>query len=89
MPLPDAEARQALIEYKLKSGAKYEIEAEEMAKLMDLSEGYSCADLNFIVKEAAMTPIREMATEDLMKMKDTDALRPIMLDDFQKVLAAN
>ena len=53
---------------------------------MKLTEGYSCADLNFIVKEAAMAPIREIPTEQLMAMKDTMEMRPLTVKDFEKVL---
>jgi SpoVK/Ycf46/Vps4 family AAA+-type ATPase len=56
---------------------------------MKMTEGYSCADLQFIVKEAAMAPIREMPTEALMTMKDTTEIRPISLSDFEKVLKEN
>ncbi len=45
MPLPDAEARQALIQGALKKGARYDISEADMVELMKLTEGYSCADL--------------------------------------------
>jgi SpoVK/Ycf46/Vps4 family AAA+-type ATPase len=89
MPLPDAEARRALIEGKLKQGARYEISEEQMVELMDHTEGYSCADLQFIVKEAAMAPIRELSSEVLMMLKDTIEIRPLTLEDFKKVLKEN
>jgi len=71
MPLPDVEARRALIEGKMKSSTKFDVTEADWDELMQLTEGYSCADLNFIVKEAAMAPIREMAHEQLLAMKDT------------------
>ena len=89
MPLPDAEARESLILGKLKQGARYELNEDDMSQLMKLTEGYSCADLQFIVKEAAMSPIRELPTETLMQLKDNSELRPLCLDDFKKVLSQN
>jgi len=62
MPLPDAEARLSMIKYKLKD-ATVEISDDEYTKLGEITEGYSCADLNSVVKEAAMIPVRELPTE--------------------------
>ena len=45
MPLPDAEARKAFLEHKLKD-AKSDLTEDDIAALMQLTEGYSCADLN-------------------------------------------
>ena len=59
MPLPDSEARKAFIEHKLKD-ANSNITEDDMSTLMEITEGYSCADLNQVVKEAAMIPLREI-----------------------------
>lgn len=34
-----------------------------MSTLLELCNGYSCADLNMVVKEAAMIPLREVPSE--------------------------
>lgn len=44
MPLPDEPAREALIFAKLKD-AKIEINDEDKAVLIKMTEGYSCSDL--------------------------------------------
>ena len=62
MPLPDAEAIKAFLTYKLKD-ANYSLSDEEMETLLQLCNGYSCADLNMVVKEAAMIPLREIPSE--------------------------
>ena len=62
MPLPDAEARLAMCKYKLKD-ANVEISEADYTILGEITEGYSCADLNSVVKEAAMIPVRELPTD--------------------------
>ena len=62
MPLPDGEARKAFITYKLKD-ANSELSEEDEQTLIQITEGYSCADLNQVVKEAAMIPLREIPAD--------------------------
>jgi len=88
MPLPDAEARKAFLEYKLKD-ANYNLTDEDMQTLLDLCNGYSCADLHTVVKEAAMIPLREVPSEQLINMDNMESLRPISLDDFRASLRTN
>ena len=88
MPLPDDEARKAFIEYKLKD-ANSEMSDEDMTTLLQLTQGYSCADLNQVVKEAAMVPVREIPPDQLMNMENMEALRPIGLEDFRASLRIN
>jgi len=59
---------------------------EDYTQLLEMSEGYSCADLNQVVKEAAMIPLREIPADQLMNMEGTSGLRPISLEDFRKSL---
>ena len=88
LPLPDDPARRAIIEYKLKDANK-NLSEEDMNTVVAETAGYSCADLNFVVKEAAMIPMRELSTEELMKLKDVTEIRPIGLQDFRTSLQAN
>ena len=60
-----------------------------MKSLIAETEGYSCADLNQVVKEAAMIPVRQLPTEELMKLTDTSQIRPISLVDFRQSLKTN
>lgn len=62
MPLPDEPAREALVFAKLKD-AKLDISDEDKSQLLKMTEGYSCSDLQAVVKEAAMSPVRELTTE--------------------------
>ena len=88
LPLPDDPARRAIIEYKLKD-ANHGLSEEDMVMLVAETNGYSCADLNFVVKEAAMIPMRELSTEELMNLKDLSKIRPIALSDFRESLKMN
>jgi len=88
MPLPDDPAREALIEYRLKD-ANSKLSEDEMKELVAHCQGYSCADLQMVIKEAAMIPVRELPTEELMKIKDMTSIRPIGLDDFKLSLKSN
>lgn len=65
MPLPDEPARESLIFHKLKD-ERLEISEIEKAQILRLTDGYSCSDLNSVVKEAAMGPVRELTTDQLM-----------------------
>ena len=86
--MPDDPARRAIIEYKLKDANK-NLSEEDMNTIVAECNGYSCADLNFVVKEAAMIPMRELSTEELMKLEDVTKIRPISLEDFRTSLKAN
>lgn len=54
--------------------------------VVQMTEGYSCSDLQAVIKEAAMSPVRELTTEQLMAIKDTTDMRAIQFDDFRKAL---
>ena len=83
MPLPDPPARRALCEHKLKDANKA-INVQEMDEVVNsVTDGYSCADLNSFIKEAAMAPIRELTTEQLMALQDTKQIRGVTLQDFK------
>jgi len=62
MPLPDAVARESMIDHRMKD-IRIDLSPEDKAKLISLTERYSCADLMVVVKEAAMCPVRELTTE--------------------------
>lgn len=63
---------------------KHTLSEEEFEKLIDLTEGYSNADLVSVVHETAMIPIREIPTEQLLEIKDASAIRGVTLEDFVK-----
>ena len=58
IPLPDCETRSALLTILLKKNDNC-ITEEEIGVLTEKTEGYSCADINNLCREAAMGPIRD------------------------------
>jgi len=56
---------------------------EEITKLIELTKGYSGADLKSLSTEAAMMPLRE-----IMDVQNCDAgnIRPLKLKDFEEAL---
>ena len=63
LPLPDEEARKALIKSHLDKGNKVEMSDEDIETVTKKTHGYSSADVVILVKEAAMCLIREVPTE--------------------------
>ena len=51
--------------------------------MVNMTEGYSCADMQAMIKEAAMTPVRELPPDELLKLKDKNAIRPLKVQDFE------
>jgi len=43
---------------------------KDIREIIKMSEGYSCADMNAFIKEAAMLPVRELTMEQLQALKD-------------------
>lgn len=84
IPLPDSKAREALVKHMLMS-QKVNLPAREMARLVAMTEGYSCSDLTNLLKEASMEPLRGLDTSAIRMVK-VDQLRPLVLDDFAKAL---
>lgn len=58
--LPDPEARQGLIS-KLMKLVDSDLSKRDYQAIVELTNGYSSADLNSLCKEAAMEPIREIS----------------------------
>lgn len=71
VPPPDKEARVEL--FKIHSQERPIDEAIEFDKLADLTESYSCSDIEFIVNEAAREALQER--------------RNILMNDFVKVIS--
>ena len=60
IPLPDEETRKALFGILLKKNEN-QIDDAQIDVLVERSEGYSCADIHNLCREAAMGPIRDVS----------------------------
>ena len=80
--LPDAESRLGQMMHMLQR-VDYSISEKEMGWLIDLSHGYSSADLSAVVKEAAMAPLRDLPPgKSILDIQKSD-LRKVLFSDFQ------
>jgi len=65
---------------------KSNLKPEDIETFSVMAEGYSMADLVSLVKEVAMTPVREIPTEKLMEIKDMDEIRGIEMRDIESAM---
>ena len=63
IPLPDAETRHSLLSILLKKNENT-LSETDVNDLTTRSEGYSCADIHNLCREAAMGPIRDISVND-------------------------
>jgi len=83
VPLPDAEARRALLKNLLK-GDDYALQGSDLERLVRETDGYSGSDLKALCQEAAMLPIRELG--GLVSTVKKSELRPLRLSDFRAAM---
>lgn len=79
IPLPDPETRRSLVEIMLKKAAN-DVTEDEMAKTVEMTDGYSCADITTLLRESAMVPLRECKFNAGEKV----VVRPLSFSDIQK-----
>jgi len=85
IPLPDAEARCAIIEHLFKDQA-HVLTRRDVDRLVAVTDGYSGSDLTALCKEASMVAIRELGSE--IRSVQEDSVRPVALADFHYALGA-
>mmetsp|Transcript_57558 Transcript_57558/g.148052 ORF Transcript_57558/g.148052 Transcript_57558/m.148052 type:complete len:598 (-) Transcript_57558:113-1906(-) len=94
LPLPDQDARAKMFESSMKGIAIGD--DVEPTTLATMTEGYSGSDMQSLLKEASMNPIRRMITgmspTDLMRLRDEGKLSPdglpVTLADFETARAS-
>ncbi|KAH0791456.1 Fidgetin-like protein 1 [Histomonas meleagridis] len=80
IPLPDEDTRKALIHLLLKQ-APNTITDDEVAKIIEITDGYSCADISTLCHEAAMIPFRGLKFNQIKSESDVP---PMTFDDIVK-----
>lgn len=81
IPLPDSETRKSLIELLLKK-APHSITSDQIEEIVEITDGYSCADLTTLMREAAMMPIRSLRLSTDPSIRPT--VRPLDYEDVKK-----
>lgn len=64
IPLPEFPARKQIIEL-LMASQRHALTEESVDDICHRTDGYSCADMTNLCKEAAYGPIRSIALEDI------------------------
>jgi SpoVK/Ycf46/Vps4 family AAA+-type ATPase len=79
IPLPNDKARVLMVERALKA-YNNDITEENMQKIVELSTGFSGADMSNLMHEVSMGPIREISHRILET--DVNSIRDISFKDF-------
>ncbi|CAD7698777.1 unnamed protein product [Ostreobium quekettii] len=80
IPLPDAEARAAIIRH-LFAGQSHSLSRREVDRVVRMTEGYSGSDLTALCKEASMVAIRELGAD--VRRVDAARVRDVEMADFE------
>ncbi|PIA51182.1 hypothetical protein AQUCO_01100188v1 [Aquilegia coerulea] len=86
IPLPSSEARAWIIRRILEKDGLFDLSEEEIDAICKLTEGYSGSDMNNLVKDASLGPLRD-ATKgvNIANLKNED-MRSVTLQDFENAL---
>lgn len=84
IPLPDKATRVQMVKSLLKKESGCTMTEKEVEQVASSTDGYSCADLTNLCKDAAMEPVRELGTN--VASIAASKVRPIQLKDFKPAL---
>ncbi|RKO96462.1 hypothetical protein CXG81DRAFT_3350, partial [Caulochytrium protostelioides] len=82
VPLPDRAARRALLD-RLLDQMRHNLSDADLEVLVNATEGYGGADVDGLVREASLGPLRDV--EDIQSVR-ADDVRPIEAHDFTDAL---
>jgi len=92
IPLPGADARRAMVRMYLEGGVSHALSDGDVEKVVQHTEGYSGADMKFMLQEALQGPVREAikgaASEEAVAALQEADLRPVHLRDVKKATKA-
>ncbi|KAJ3175933.1 hypothetical protein HDU87_005597 [Geranomyces variabilis] len=83
IPLPDSEARAQMITNRIAT-LDHGLSDEQIATIVERTDGYSGSDMDGLVREASLGPIR--AIEDIQSVEISD-IRKVVFDDFLDALS--
>ena len=85
IPLPDKDARKALLKNLLKKAGKHDLTSRQQSSLVSKLEGYSCSDISSIASEASFGPLRGNNLKVIQNIQESQ-LRPIGVQDFDTAI---
>ncbi|KAI5304708.1 hypothetical protein KEM56_006074 [Ascosphaera pollenicola] len=83
IPLPEAHVRKMQLE-RLLGHQKHDLTAEQLERLVELTDGFSGSDMTALAKDAAMGPLRNLG--EALLHTPMDQIRPISFEDFEASL---
>lgn len=86
VPLPDPEARAALIKNLLKKAKKHSLTSRDVSNLVKRTKGFSGSDIAAIASEAAFGPLRSLGGMDAIRNARANDVRPLSYSDFDNVI---
>ncbi|POS82581.1 AAA-domain-containing protein, partial [Erysiphe pulchra] len=85
IPLPEEKTRAAQFR-KLLNHQNYELDENEIQKLVYLTQGFSGSDITALIKDAAMGPLRSLG--EAILIVPIENIRPIRFADFESSLVS-
>ena len=85
MPLPDKEARKALLKTLL-SKTKHSLSKAEMSDIVKRLRGFSGSDIQSIASEASFGPLRSVGSLAEIKSVRAQDIRPVCVEDFEAAI---
>ena len=85
MPLPDKEARKALLKALLKN-SKHALTKSDLSDIVKRLKGFTGSDLKSIAAEASFGPLRSVGTLDEIRSVRAQDVRPISVEDFDNAI---
>lgn len=87
IPLPDEEARKALLQNLLAKAGKQNLTTQQVSKLVQKLEGFSCSDISSVASEASFGPLRSLGEIHAIQDIKEEDIRPINFHDFVTAIA--
>ena len=87
IPLPDEVARKALLQHLLTKAGKQNLTPQQVNKIVQKLEGFSCSDISSVASEASFGPLRSLGEIHAIQDIKEEDIRPINSQDFDKAIA--
>ena len=86
VPLPDKEARKALMKGLLKKAGKHSLNKGQISDIVKRMKGFSGSDMQSIASEASFGPLRSVGDLNAIRNVKEKDVRPISIEDFEDAI---